>query len=80
VAHLVSQTFNEMIFRYGFVHCDPHAGNLLVRMKDGRPQLVLLDHGLYREVCSLLFLKEQSKLLLNIGELRKRSGHYLYKK
>eukprot|EP00884_Botryococcus_braunii_P012895 jgi/Botrbrau1/21606/Bobra.43_1s0012.2 len=50
MAHIVSQTFNEMIFRYGFVHCDPHAGNLLVRMREGRPQLVLLDHGLYRQL------------------------------
>ena len=31
--------------------CDPHPGNVLVRAKaDGRPQLVLLDHGLYREL------------------------------
>ncbi|KAJ1380732.1 putative ABC1 protein [Sesbania bispinosa] len=28
---LVSQTFAEMMFKHGFVHCDPHAANLLVR-------------------------------------------------
>lgn len=40
-------------FRHGFVHCDPHDANLLVRPhpKDpSRPQVVLLDHGLYREL------------------------------
>lgn len=41
----------------GFVHCDPHAANVLIRpMLDargrptGQPQLVLLDHGLYKEL------------------------------
>ncbi|KAH8931541.1 hypothetical protein BDL97_19G027700 [Sphagnum fallax] len=50
VASLVSETFAEMIFRHGFVHCDPHAANMLLRLKEGtrQPQLVLLDHGLYR--------------------------------
>ena len=33
------------------VHCDPHPGNVLVRARaGGQPQLVLLDHGLYRDV------------------------------
>jgi len=27
----VSEAFAEMIFKHGFVHCDPHAANLLVR-------------------------------------------------
>lgn len=27
----VSQAFAEMMFKHGFVHCDPHAANLLVR-------------------------------------------------
>ncbi|KAG0556022.1 hypothetical protein KC19_11G019900 [Ceratodon purpureus] len=35
VARLVSQTFSEMIFRHGFVHCDPHAANMMVRAKPG---------------------------------------------
>jgi predicted unusual protein kinase regulating ubiquinone biosynthesis (AarF/ABC1/UbiB family) len=29
LAQLVSQTFNEMIFIHGDVHCDPHAANLV---------------------------------------------------
>lgn len=39
-----------MTFSWGFVHCDPHPGNILVRphpTKRGKPQLIVLDHGLY---------------------------------
>ncbi|KAL6291090.1 hypothetical protein ACE6H2_008600 [Prunus campanulata] len=59
VARLVSETFAEMMFKHGFVHCDPHAANLLVRplpysgksiLGKKKPQLVLLDHGLYKEL------------------------------
>jgi aarF domain-containing kinase len=33
------------------VHADPHPGNLFVRpMNDGKPQLVILDHGIYTEL------------------------------
>lgn len=27
----LSQAFAEMMFKHGFVHCDPHAANVLVR-------------------------------------------------
>ena len=40
-------------FRHGFVHCDPHEANLHVRAhptKKNKPQLILLDHGLYRQL------------------------------
>jgi predicted unusual protein kinase regulating ubiquinone biosynthesis (AarF/ABC1/UbiB family) len=34
-----------------FVHCDPHFANMMVRKDSkGRPQLVLLDHGLYKQI------------------------------
>lgn len=39
--------FSRQIFEYGFVHADPHPGNLLTRIINGRQQLVILDHGLY---------------------------------
>jgi aarF domain-containing kinase len=51
VANLLSETFCSLIFDGGFCHCDPHPGNVLVRPRAGHPespQLVLLDHGLYR--------------------------------
>lgn len=50
LAQLVSLTFNEMIFFFGMVHCDPHAANLLVRKSPNGVELVLLDHGLYQEI------------------------------
>ncbi|KNE54298.1 atypical/ABC1 protein kinase [Allomyces macrogynus ATCC 38327] len=43
--------FADMIFVHGETHCDPHPGNMLVRQSPhdpNIPQLVLLDHGLYR--------------------------------
>ena len=41
-------TFAKQMFHYGFVHSDPHPGNLLARFDNrGMQQLVLLDHGLY---------------------------------
>ncbi|KAJ4761376.1 Protein kinase superfamily protein [Rhynchospora pubera] len=62
VSKLVSKAFAEMMFKHGFVHCDPHAANLMVRplpkpvswwssfFKRRKPQLILLDHGLYKEL------------------------------
>lgn len=42
--------FGKQIFKYGFIHSDPHPGNMLVRMHNGKQQLVILDHGLYVEL------------------------------
>lgn len=81
LSEFITKIFSEMIFIHGFVHCDPHPGNLLVRQADrgtrsplpspspwsfspllwvGRHftalrrscpfEVVLLDHGLYREL------------------------------
>lgn len=37
----VSQAFAEMTFKHGFVHCDPHAANLLIRpMPSGRRNIL----------------------------------------
>ncbi|KAF9167377.1 hypothetical protein DFQ26_004856 [Actinomortierella ambigua] len=46
----VVDVFAHQIFVSGFVHCDPHPGNILVRQHPDNPkthQLLLLDHGLY---------------------------------
>mmetsp|Transcript_6892 Transcript_6892/g.14163 ORF Transcript_6892/g.14163 Transcript_6892/m.14163 type:complete len:703 (+) Transcript_6892:297-2405(+) len=51
VAKLISSVFNSQIFLHGFVHCDPHEANVLLRehpQKKGKPQIVLVDHGLYK--------------------------------
>lgn len=61
VSSLITRVFSEMIFLHGFVHCDPHPGNLLIRLcgntqaswswwKRPKWELILLDHGLYREI------------------------------
>ncbi|XP_075554451.1 aarF domain containing kinase 1 isoform X2 [Dermacentor variabilis] len=50
VSNRLGQLYSEMIFVQGYVHCDPHPGNLLVRQGDTGPTLVLLDHGLYTEL------------------------------
>ncbi|XP_048576838.1 uncharacterized aarF domain-containing protein kinase 5 isoform X2 [Nematostella vectensis] len=48
VAHKMIQAFGEQIFRGGFLHGDPHAANVLVRKgKDGKAEIVIIDHGLY---------------------------------
>jgi aarF domain-containing kinase len=39
-----------MTFKDGFVHGDPHPGNLIVRKRAGQIELVLLDHGIYTEL------------------------------
>lgn len=40
--------FCAQIFKWGVVHCDPHPGNIFIRrLPNGKPELVLIDHGLY---------------------------------
>jgi predicted unusual protein kinase regulating ubiquinone biosynthesis (AarF/ABC1/UbiB family) len=47
VARLFNDVYAEQIFRLGWLHADPHPGNLLVQPGPGqKPRLVLLDHGL----------------------------------
>ncbi|KAJ1675247.1 hypothetical protein EV182_001637, partial [Spiromyces aspiralis] len=57
VSQQLGKVFSEMIFNHGFVHCDPHPGNILIRAVDPRISghgypfdIVLLDHGLYRHL------------------------------
>jgi aarF domain-containing kinase len=46
-AELMVGMFADQIFRTGFIHGDPHCGNLLVRKEKGTTQIVCLDHGMY---------------------------------
>ncbi len=40
--------FSAQMFLWGWVHCDPHPGNIFIRrLPNGRSELVLIDHGLY---------------------------------
>ena len=47
IAKRLATLYSEMIFIEGFVHCDPHPGNILVKKTDSGPEIQLLDHGLY---------------------------------
>ncbi|KAL5548416.1 hypothetical protein UlMin_003647 [Ulmus minor] len=51
VAKVLAEVFVEMIFVHGFVHGDPHPGNILVCPEGhNRFLLVLLDHGIYKKL------------------------------
>ena len=55
VATLLGSCFSNQIFNYGYVHGDPHPGNIFVTSQKNKkghiePQLILLDHGLYTEL------------------------------
>uniref|UniRef100_A0A8C8D9N8 AarF domain-containing protein kinase 1 n=1 Tax=Oncorhynchus tshawytscha TaxID=74940 RepID=A0A8C8D9N8_ONCTS len=50
ISQNLGKMYSEMIFVHGFVHCDPHPGNVLVRRcpNTKKTEIVLLDHGLYQ--------------------------------
>ena len=49
LSSVISETFIHMIFEKGFVHSDPHPGNMFVRKNKAGDdlELVILDHGIY---------------------------------
>jgi len=79
VAKALIELFGEMVFVHGFVHGDPHPGNILVSPQGhGKFSLVLLDHGIYRELdqkfrldyCQLwkALILLDTKKILELGE------------
>lgn len=62
VSATLARIFNEMIFGDGApLHCDPHGGNIAIRKNDARRRwyggakranfdVILYDHGLYRDI------------------------------
>ncbi|KAG4306388.1 hypothetical protein PORY_000376 [Pneumocystis oryctolagi] len=78
VSSELSHIFNEMIFgNDGYLHCDPHGGNLLIRSKPKTFQskynfeIVLLDHGLYRKI-PLNLQRSYAKLWLSIINMNEK--------
>ncbi|XP_053681270.1 aarF domain-containing kinase 1 [Anopheles nili] len=67
IANKIGQLYSNMIFLKGFVHSDPHPGNILVRRSDQNDgtEIVLLDHGLYADLTEQ-FRYNYSKLWLSI--------------
>lgn len=48
VSHKLGCLYSQMIFGEGFVHSDPHPGNILVKKNESNGvDIILLDHGLY---------------------------------
>lgn len=53
IMQIMVELFSAQMFEWGWVHCDPHPGNVLIRpspINPTQPQLVLIDHGLYVHV------------------------------
>lgn len=51
ISRKITQLYSDMIFLHGYVHCDPHHGNLKIELdKQGRLVIHLLDHGLYTQL------------------------------
>jgi len=47
VSELIMDVFYTMIYHHGFIHSDPHPGNVLL-LPGNELKIALLDHGLYR--------------------------------
>ncbi|KAG6825667.1 hypothetical protein H0H92_002909, partial [Tricholoma furcatifolium] len=50
IMQVMVELFSAQMFNWGWVHCDPHPGNVIIRphpLKPTHAQLVLIDHGLY---------------------------------
>jgi len=54
VSAALARIFNEMIFGDTPLHCDPHGGNIAIRKNNSRRRsnfdIILYDHGLYRDI------------------------------
>ncbi|KAM6074025.1 aarF domain-containing protein kinase 1 isoform 2-T4 [Chlamydotis macqueenii] len=62
ISRNLGKLYSEMIFVNGFVHCDPHPGNVLVKKcpASGKAHIILLDHGLYQGPCLPLQVLSES--------------------
>ncbi|KAL4713146.1 hypothetical protein ACJJTC_018791 [Scirpophaga incertulas] len=69
--------YSHMIFVTGFVHSDPHPGNILIKKNhdDKEVTVYLLDHGLYAQL-SDTFRYHYSKLWLSIIEKNNKNMKY----
>ncbi len=85
VATLLSRTFCKLIFKEGFVHSDPHQGNLYVNnMTNSKgkivPQLIILDHGIYKvldDETRISYTKLWKGILLQEEDIIEEAAHEL---
>jgi predicted unusual protein kinase regulating ubiquinone biosynthesis (AarF/ABC1/UbiB family) len=80
VTRKLGDMYSEMIFTHGFVHCDPHPGNVLVTKDNGQVKIVLLDHGLYQRLTDE-FRIDYAKLWLAMigGDVEKIKVREIYR-
>lgn len=82
VSATLAHIFNEMIFGEGApLHCDPHGGNISIRKNDSRRygpnfDVILYDHGLYRDIPSDI-RRSYAKMWLAIidGDVERMKKH-----
>ena len=69
VSAALARIFNEMIFGDTPLHCDPHGGNIAIRRNEKREKhnfdIILYDHGLYRDIPKSL-KRDYAKLWLAV--------------
>lgn len=76
VAEKLGHLYSRMIFIDGFVHSDPHPGNILLRKNEkNQTEVLLLDHGLYANLTHR-FRYEYSKLWLSILSVDRSAMRY----
>ncbi|XP_070787542.1 aarF domain-containing protein kinase 1 isoform X2 [Pituophis catenifer annectens] len=81
ISRNLGKIYSEMIFVNGFVHCDPHPGNVLVRKcpTTGKSHIILLDHGLYQVLTDSFRLDYcrlwQALIKADIKQIKKYSQH-----
>ena len=72
VSAALARIFNEMIFgKDAPLHCDPHGGNIAIRKNNSRRSpnfdIILYDHGLYRDI-PIQLRRSYAKLWLSVIE------------
>lgn len=69
VSAALARIFNEMIFGDTALHCDPHGGNIAITKNEKRSEanfdIILYDHGLYRQIPKQL-QRDYAKLWLAV--------------
>ena len=83
VSAALAHIFNEMIFGETPLHCDPHGGNIAIRKNNDRTtpnfDIILYDHGLYRDIPKQL-RRDYAKLWLAVIDSDEMSMRkYAYK-
>ena len=82
VSAALARIFNEMIFGDTPLHCDPHGGNVAIRENKARRKpnfdIILYDHGLYRDIPKQL-RRDYAKLWLAVIDAdEKKMRKYAY--